>query len=53
VDGWGDYGVMADRIVFVLCMVAWNLLMLDLVQGIKRYNRRKKRRAEWKSSGEY
>lgn len=44
---WGHYGQLVDRIVFVMFQVAWNLLALDLVQGLKRYNRRKKARELW------
>lgn len=49
-NGWGHYGDFTLEATFLLCMAAWNLLWLDLVQQLKRYNKRKKAREEWKSS---
>jgi hypothetical protein len=46
---WGHYEDVANNLVFVLVMAAWNLLALDLLQQLKRQKLRKQRREEWKS----
>lgn len=49
-ESWGHYGTLVYELEFAMCMIAWNLLALDLVQQIKRYNRRKEERKQWESS---
>jgi hypothetical protein len=46
---WGHYGETALEFVFVLVMIAWNLLALDAVQQIQRMKRKRKEKAQWRS----
>lgn len=52
-DGWGKYGDFVLEADFLLCMIAWNLLCWDLVLQIKKWNRKRKEREQWRSSGQY
>jgi len=47
---WSHYDAVAENIVFAHFMLAWCLIALDLFQNLKRYERNRKGRAEWKKS---
>jgi hypothetical protein len=48
-DYWGAYGQFVDNAEFFMFMVAWCLLALDAVQQIRRAERKRKERAQWRS----
>ena len=48
--GWSHYDAVVENIVFAHFMLAWCLIALDLFQNLKRYERNKKAREQWKRS---
>jgi len=46
--GWGHYANFVSQVEFGMFMVAWGLIALNAQQELRKYNRKRKEREEWR-----